>query len=144
MGPWEFTPDTDVAHESGCPTCDEYKAHRGRVTSRHDRDLEAAELERENWRRFTRSYDLGVQTGRAMKATDMEVTRLRYEHQISLTREAESREVAVRRALRAAEQRADEMEKEVARLHVELRVQRAPEPEVPQVTTPLHQAWPIS
>src|SRR5271156_950874 len=27
MGPWEFTPDTDVAHESGCPTCEEYKAH---------------------------------------------------------------------------------------------------------------------
>src|SRR5271156_4960860 len=144
MGPWEFTPDTDVAHESGCPTCEEYKAHRGRAASRHDRDLEAAEMQRENWRRFTRSYDLGVQTGRAMQATDMEVARLRYEHQISLTREAEVREVAVRRALRAAEQRADALEKEVARLRVELTVQKAPEPEAPLVTTPLHQTWPIS
>src|SRR5271156_3270066 len=144
MGPWEFTPDTDVAHESGCPTREEYKAHRGRAASRHDRDLEAAEMQRENWRRFTHSYDLGVQTGRAMQATDMEVARLRYEHQISLTREAEVREVAVRRALRAAEQRADALEKEVARLRVELTVQKAPEPEAPLVTTPLHQTWPIS
>src|SRR5271156_4545882 len=144
MGPWEFTPDTDVAHESGCPTCEEYKAHRGRAASRHDRDLEAAEMQREHWCRFTRSYDLGVQTGRPMQATDMEVARLRYEHQISLTREAEVREVTVRWALRAAEQRADTLEKEVARLRVELTVQRAPEPEAPRITTPLHQAWPIS
>jgi hypothetical protein len=131
VGPWDFTPETDVTHESGCGTCEEYRAHRGRAASRRDRDFEAAEAQREMWRTAAHPYEFGYQQGRAAGSADVELARVRLEHQVRLTREAEEREVAARRALQTAERRADEMERELARVRVELSVKK----ETPGSTT---------
>ena len=120
-----------MTHESGCSICDDYRSHRGRAASRRDRDFEAAEAQREMWRSTAHPYEIGYQQGRIAGSTDMEMTQARFEHQIRLTREAEEREVAARRALQAAERRADEMERELARVRVELSIQRPAQQEPP-------------
>ena len=49
VGPWEFTAQCDVLHQSGCSICDDYQSHRMWAEACKNLDFKAAIAEQNQW-----------------------------------------------------------------------------------------------
>lgn len=113
VGPWEFTAQCDVLHQSGCSICDDYRSHRMRAEARKNLDFEAALAERNQWRVRGQPYDLGFAQGRLAGSTDIEFMRVSNAHTQRLLVESEARERELQHTLTAVREQNLDLERQL-------------------------------